>query len=240
MSISLSKQGFIFKIPVLALSLTITQVMAKDFSNYNWTGAYIGANLGVIWTDSQLKAQQLNLSGLTDTYSQNMSITNVNPGLQFGYLYTLHQNWVIGGEADFTYPNSNTSQALQAGCCTYDRFKVRNNLQGSLRLRLGYAIDRFLPYITSGVSFGSMGLYYANEAGDNYSKTTAQSGWVVGTGVEYGILSNLSTRLEYLYTDYGNALRLDLPAIDGVSDPNGSANATMHTNVVRAAINFRF
>lgn len=239
-SMRFRKKRYIHKIAVLVLMLFLHQVMAKGVPNYDWRGAYVGANLGVVWTGSQLNAEQLNLGGLGTSYSHSMNEEDLNPGLQFGYLYTLPQNWVIGGEADFSYPNAHETQLSETGCCTYDRFDVRNNMQGSLRLRFGYAIDRFLPYITTGVSFGNMGLSYSNEAGDTYSKRTTQAGWVLGTGIEYGILNNLSTRLEYIYTDYGNALHLNLPTIDGIEDPNGSAIATMNTNVLRAAINYRF
>jgi outer membrane immunogenic protein len=211
---------------------------------YNWTGAYAGLNLGSIWTNSHLTANHEFFISDTGTYSQNLNSTNVNPGFQFGYLYQFDHNWVVGGEADFSYPaTSNTYTNTYQDTGAFDRFNVRNNLQGSLRLRAGYAIDRFLPFITAGVSFASMGLYYDNEEqnSDNaYSTSTTQTGWVLGGGLEYGVLDNLSVRTEYLYTDYGNALNMSMPNVAGISDPNGAAHVNMSTNVLRAAVNYRF
>jgi outer membrane immunogenic protein len=112
-----------------------------------------------------------------------------------------------------------------------------------LRLRAGYAIDRFLPFITAGVSFASMGLYYDNEKQDSnnsYSTSTTQTGWVLGGGLEYGVFDNFSVRTEYLYTDYGNALNMNMPNVADFLDPNGGAHVNMSTNVVRAAVNYRF
>jgi len=95
-----------------------------------------------------------------------------------------------------------------------------------------------------------MGLYYDNEiqnSANAYSTSTTQTGWVLGGGLEYGVLDNLSVRTEYLYTDYGNALNMNMPNIGNVdfndplrSDPNSAAHVNMSTNVLRAAVNYRF
>lgn len=207
---------------------------------YDWSGFYAGANLGVIWTGAHLTANNINFVNADGRYSTNMDATDVDPGFQFGYLRQIDAHWVVGGEADFTYPATRAQYTVQTSCCTYDQFEVRNNLQGSLRLRAGYALDRFLPFVTAGLSFASMGLYYNNESNNAYSQTTTQTGWMLGAGLEYGVMENLSTRLEYLYTDYGSALNMNLPTVEGITDPQGSAHADMSTNVLRAAVNFRF
>ena len=230
---------------IILLCTATLAVAAKPGTRYNWSGAYAGVNLGSIWTGSQLTANHEILISDTGTYNQNLNSTDVNPGLQFGYLHQLASNWVVGGEADFTYPDTNSNYAAQftdpdTGATAFDQFNVRNNLQGSLRLRAGYAFDRFLPFITAGVSFASMALNYNNEQGDHYSTSTTQTGWVLGGGLEYGVMENLSVRAEYLYTGYGNALNMAMPEIAGIPDANGAAHANMSTNVARVAANFRF
>lgn len=207
---------------------------------YNWTGAYAGANIGVIWNNSELNARHNNFLSPTGTYSQDLNTDDVNPGLQFGYLHQVDSHWVVGGEADFTYPSLDKQLVVSDDFGDFDKFKTRYDLQGSLRLRAGYAFDRFLPFVTTGVSFAGMSLSYTNEANQHYSKDTVQTGWVLGGGFEYGLLSNLSTRLEYLYTDYGDALNMGIPDVVGIIDPNGSAHANMSNHVLRAAINYRF
>jgi outer membrane immunogenic protein len=226
---------------LLSSSLVMASAVVAETSDYDWTGAYAGANLGVIWTGSHLTSSQPNYLSGTDGYSKNLDATDVDPGFQFGYLHMLDPHWVVGGEADFTYPATNSQYTVTNGTGTaYDQFNVRNNLQGSLRLRAGYAIDRFLPFVTAGVSWASMGLYYNNESNNAYSKTTAQTGWVLGAGLEYGVLENLTARLEYLYTDYGSALNMNVPDVASVDQTGSSAHADMSTNVFRAAVNYRF
>lgn len=221
--------------------LAATAAISHADEAYQWTGAYAGANLGAIWSGADLKARHMNFVSPDGTYDQSFTATAVNPGLQFGYLHQLDPAWVIGGEADFTYPDAESHySALNAAGTAIDRFRVRNDLQGSLRLRVGYAMDRFLSYVTAGVSFGSLQMTYDNEPNNHYAKSTTQTGWVLGAGLEYGIFDNLSTRLEYLYTDYGSALNMNMPIVSGVADSQGAAHADVYSNVLRAGVNFRF
>lgn len=206
---------------------------------HSWTGAYAGVNLGAIWSNSQFSARHFNFLSDSGQHSETLTSADINPGLQFGYLHQFDTDLVMGAEADFSYPATKTHTTIAAGRA-YDTFNSRYDLQGSLRLRAGFAIERLLPFITAGVSFGGMGFSYNNEVNDNYSTNTTQTGWVLGAGVEYGFWDNLSARLEYLYTDYGKGLKMGVPVVAGVPDSQGFAAANMSTNVVRAAINYRF
>ncbi|MEI6270080.1 MAG: outer membrane protein [Methylococcaceae bacterium] len=227
------------------LLATSSAVMATEpGSTYDWTGAYVGVNLGSAWTGSELTANHSQFLSDSQTYSEQLNSTAVNPGLQLGYLKQLPGNWVVGGEGDFSYPATDSqyqSPAAIDGSGDYDQFIVHNKVQGSLRLRAGYALDRFLPFVTAGVSFASLGFNYNNEAGQSEAigTTTTQTGWVLGGGLEYGILTNLSVRTEYLYTDYGKALNQNILTV-GLDDVNGGAHATLYTHVARAAVNYRF
>jgi len=226
---------------MIAFSATLTlsnQALANS-ENYSWTGAYVGANLGSIWSESDMTANHRNFIAITSKYSRSLDSTDVNPGFQFGYLYQLKNNFVLGAEGDFTYPATNSTFNIQQKS-SYDKFTIQNNVQGSLRLRAGYAINRFLPFITTGVSFAGMNLQYASDITGTYTSSTSQAGWVLGAGLEYGVLENLSVRTEYLYTDYGNAMHLNIPTVSGLTDSNGSAQANMSTHVLRAAVSYRF
>ena len=225
---------------LLLLSGLATQSMAGSQPAFDWTGLYAGANLGVLWGTSRVTANHPNFVSLQGAYAETLNTTNVDPGFQFGYLKMLDEHWVAGVEADFTYPATNTGSISKTACCTYDVFRVRNNLQGSGRVRLGYAIDRFFPYITSGVSWASQTFTYQNEAGNAYHLGTAQTGWVLGGGLEYGFLERLSGRIEYLFSDYGNSLNMAMPTISGVTVSGAQGNATVSGSELRAAINYRF
>lgn len=239
LQMNIKKTNFLAGMIALSAVLIISNEALANSESYNWTGIYVGANLGSIWTESDMKANHRNFIAISSKYSHSMDSTDVNPGFQFGYLNQLKNNFVLGAEADFTYPATNSTFNIQQKS-SYDKFTIQNNLQGSLRLRAGYAINRFLPFITTGVSFADMNLQYASDVTGTYTTSTSQVGWVLGAGLEYGVLENLSVRTEYLYTDYGNAMHLSIPTVSGLNDSNGSAQANMSTHVLRAAVNYRF
>ncbi len=99
-----------------------------------------------------------------------------------------------------------------------------------MRGRLGYAFDRFLPYLTGGLAVGDISATLPGfPAG---SITTA--GWTVGAGLEFGIVSNVSVKAEYLYVDLGNFnCGLNCALV-----PTG--NVSFNANLFRAGANVRF
>ena len=203
-----------------------------------WTGFYAGLTAGAIINDVSLRSKQIGL--LDGQCDRSGSFDSFLPGVHAGYLRRVSDDWVAGVEADFTYPDSTRHLNCLCYDSAIDKFQVKNRIQGSLRARLAYPVDRFLPYVTAGVSFADMGLTYANEFGDGYGKSTTQTGWVLGGGVEYRLLERVSVRAEYLYADYGRALQMGLPFVQGVDDPTGRAVADAASHTFRLGINYRF
>ena len=83
---------------------------------------------------------------------------------------------------------------------------TRDQIQGSIRGRLGVTFDRALFYATGGAAFGDLRSTYvsaATGAFDTIDRTRV--GYTVGGGVEYAFTNNLSARIEYRYTDYGRS-----------------------------------
>ena len=225
--------------PVVAAVPMASEPVAAPVSAGLWTGAYAGLTAGVMVNESQVKASNY---GLVDNpCNRNVTGTAFLPGALAGYLHQFDNQLVLGAEADFTYPDSSYDAYCTCPQGGFDRFTVKNRVQGSLRARLGYATPyRLLPYITSGVSFADQALQYTNETGDAYSKSSTQTGWVLGGGLEYGFLNGFSVRAEYLYTNYGRSLNMPLQSLYGVTDPDGQASASVDSNQVRAAVNYRF
>ena len=96
--------------------------------------------------------------------------------------------------------------------------------------RAGYAIDRWLPYVTGGLAVGDISATVAGLPGG--SITTA--GWTLGAGLEVGIIGNVSVKAEYLYVGLGNfncGLNCGLLA---------GGNVSFNANVVRAGLNVHF
>lgn len=221
----------------------------KGFSQQSlltsWTGFYIGVNAGVAFNNVQLKAQQLGFSNLSGTYNTNSKFSTFFPGIQLGYMYQLPHYFVSGIEANVTI-NTNQKDILNYNCVynnnVYDQFSFRDQLQSSIKGRLGRAINWnksiFLPYLTAGVSFANVGLTYKNEGGDYYSKNTTSSGWLFGTGIEWIFSKKWSFRAEYSYINYGNAINMNIPSVYGLIDSNGSAHVNLSSNNIAVSINY--
>lgn len=204
-----------------------------------WTGFYAGFSAGALFDESHLDAHHGNFIQPIP-YSKHIGETDFLPGVQAGYNSQLPSGVVLGGEADFSYPDSNGVFTFRNAFGAFDKFSVKNKRQGSVRARLGYALDNLLPYMTAGVSFADARLRYSNEAGEVVAKDEVQAGWVLGGGLEYAVQENLSVRGEYLYTDYGAPLSMGIRRIVGVVDSSGVAKADLVTHTLRAALNYRF
>jgi outer membrane immunogenic protein len=78
---------------------------------------------------------------------------------------------------------------------------------GSLRGRIGYAVDRTLFFGTAGVAWAniSQNIQKGRNAGEQvvWEDQTA-TGYVVGGGIEYAFDNSWVGRAEYLYSNYGN------------------------------------
>ena len=229
-------------IAIIFLTTFSTFTLAEtptDPHSAQWTGFYAGLSLGAIINQSRLKSDHSYY--IDPPYNASLESTDVLPGIHAGYNHELSNGLVFGGEADFTYPDS-TSKFISVGQSgfQYDKFSVKNTLQGAVHGRIGYDLANFLPYITAGISFADTLLRYENEASEITQKGSIQVGWILGAGLEYALCRNLSVRSEYLYTDFGNPLSMGVNNVINVFDPNGFANADLVSHSVRAAINYRF
>jgi outer membrane immunogenic protein len=184
---------------------------------YNWTGFYLGINGGYGW-------------GTSDWTSLGVNIVSSKPkgwmiGGTLGYNYQVG-SFVWGIEADLDWADVKSSDA----CLLVLTCDTKNSYLGTIRGRIGYAFDRWLPYFTGGGAYGDIN---ASIPGLGLSATKSQFGWTVGGGLEYAFLGNWSAKLEYLYVDLGS---FDT----GFAAPATSVNVNFKENIVRAGLNYKF
>ncbi len=146
---------------------------------------------------------------------------NTSGGLVGG---TIGYNWqmgniVFGLEGDLDWSNIRGSAPCAGTSC-----ETRNSWLATTRGRLGYAFDRFLPYVTGGASFGDIKTDVAGIG----SASATKAGWTVGGGIEAAIAGPWTAKVEYLYVDLGRG-----------GSVLGS-DARFNANIVRAGLNYRF
>lgn len=144
----------------------------------------------------------------------------------FGYNFQAG-SLVYGIEGDAGPSWMRDTNAAVAPCASCE---VRNHYLATARARVGYAFDRWLPYVTGGAAFGDITI--KTPAGG--SQQSNQVGWTAGGGVEYAFAgTNWSTKLEYLYVDLGSA------TCDAVHCGT-STSADFKSNIVRVGLNYRY
>jgi outer membrane immunogenic protein len=204
---------------------------------YNWSGGYVGGNVGYGWGRSS-DTSSLSAGGalFSDTASSNMN--GVLGGAQIGYNSQI-QNWLVGLEADFqgTGQSSNHSFTCPAGVCTGAALPVTLGHQldffGTARARAGLVVTpTVLLYATGGLAYGqieSNTTLVGATRSPNYNP-----GWTAGGGVEAAMGGGWSAKVEYLYLDLGR-----VTPVSGVL-LIGSFNSRVTDNIVRAGFNYNF
>jgi outer membrane immunogenic protein len=180
---------------------------------FTWTGFYLGLNGGGGWGRSTWdRTGEFSLSG----------------GVIGG---TAGFNWqtgqvVLGVESDIDWSgvSGTTTTLCPAGCAT------RNDWLGTLRGRVGYAFDRFLPYVTGGLAAGDINATTPGFAG----ATQTNLGWALGAGLEAAIVGNWSAKAEYLHVGLGN---FNCALSCGLLTPD---NVSFSADLLRGGVNYRF
>jgi outer membrane immunogenic protein len=196
---------------------------------YNWTGFYLGINGGGVWGHSSWD------------YAVGGSAGHDNSGGliggTIGYNYQFPNNWVLGIEGDWGWADVKGSTACPTA--TFD-CKSKIDSIGTLRGRLGYAMNEWLFFASGGLAWDHARIETVNTTGaatptsgtDTNGETKWNAGWTVGAGVEWGFLPNWSLKVEYLYADFGTHTY--------IVDNSFAVDSRQTENIVRAGINYRF
>lgn len=139
---------------------------------YNWTGPYLGANLGYGW--GTVENNPTRPSGFLG-------------GVQAGYNFQT-ADWVFGLEGDLQGSGA---------ADTFAPWKFSNPWFGTVRGRAGFALNNVLFYGTAGLAFGEL----RGQTFSGLSESHTTLGWSVGVGAEFGLTQNWRAKAEYLFLD---------------------------------------
>lgn len=232
-------------------------------STYDWSGAYVGVNAGGALSDVHVEretrytgdtalspAEQDLVDRAHDSLSgQNNGFTG---GISAGYNWQYDQV-VFGIETDLNALSlkGNMKRDITG---LFDPFYTDPDLKvtdkvnyqidafGTLRGRLGFAVDNIMLYGTGGLAYGHTKAkseidadYSTGSENWRTSETDWNLGWTVGAGIEYGI-DRWSLGIEYLYVDL---LPVDWQS-PSRNDLAGAWDADYSFNVLRATGKLRF
>ncbi|HVY58882.1 MAG TPA: outer membrane beta-barrel protein [Xanthobacteraceae bacterium] len=237
---------------------------------YPWSGWYGGIHGGYGWGDG-------NASGIVDPGTVPLSpgwvvtapvpaafaIADPDPkGWIFGAQIGVNQQagrTVYGVEADFTWSGIRGSSAVPISLAINDpdqgafagQASLESKLEwfGTLRGRLGYTFERFLPYVTGGLAYGNLkttltvggstfdtggGVVLVGSNAVSASASATQVGFAVGAGVDWAVVDRWTLRAEYLFLSFPDrGITLVVPG-------GSAASSGLDVHLARAALNYRF
>jgi opacity protein-like surface antigen len=207
---------------------------APVVTGYNWTGFYIGA-YGGYGTANFLPPTQ------TTGLASNIPLAGGLGGVEIGYNYQFAPHWLLGVEQDVSLGRISGSQSQPFPNPTIN---AETDYSGTIRSRFGYIWGRTLFYETVGVAWASnkVDLQFQNAAqlaaagggGANLdiSESHLQFGVAVGAGMEWAVDTNLSLKVEYLYSY--------LTKEQYFAGSNFAGLVGWPLSTVRAGVNWRF
>lgn len=206
---------------------------------YNWTGCYVGAQVGYAFQrDAANESNALSLRVAT-TPTNAANPDGFKAGGFVGCNYQFAGPWVIGIEGDGEYADISGTTQFNDAVGSFYRSQTR--AQGSVRVRLGYAIDRVFFYGTGGGAAADIRHTYVTlpgsptlPAGGTSVLSDVGIGLTGGLGVEYAFAGNWLARLEYRYADFDEIKHL--PA----SRPGLTDRHHVVENAVRLGLGVKF
>lgn len=192
---------------------------ATEALGYTWTGLYGGINAGYGYQQSDWDFR----SGGSTTTNDNSGVV----GLQVGYDAQIADNLFLGLEASLDASSiDGKSTCLGGQTC-----ETHVSSLGDISARLGVNSGPTLFYVKGGIAYEDTTHHIESGNVDQHDNGGAVYGYLVGGGVEYALLYNLTTKIEYNYMDFGS----NDYGINGTS-----ISVKEPINLVKLAFNLKF
>jgi outer membrane immunogenic protein len=220
----------------------------------NWTGCHLGGMVGDEWghnngwttTSATTRGPGAARPGglpVTNGYDLNGFIGGFYGGCdyQFGA-------WLIGIEADWSNLNK-SGQAFHLGTPTLLNSLWVNETQerwvATLRGRLGYAVDKWLLYVTGGVAWAridSSEFLITTPIDTALLQTDTRTGWTIGVGTEYAVGWGWSARTQYLFVDIPSFTTFTPGVGNGLTSVTltNLSNGPIYNHILTAGLTYKF
>ena len=160
---------------------------------YNWTGFYLGGNIGYAWRSTEI-------SGIFGANLGDISNDRFIFGGQTGYNWQINQ-FVLGVEWDFDWADGEKATPfVTTANLGLVQGRVDSSWVTTLAARFGYAADRWLFYTKLGAGWTKTNVSLQSPVlGVLATNDKSNVGWLVGFGVEYAFAQNWTAKIEYNY-----------------------------------------
>jgi outer membrane immunogenic protein len=222
----------------------------------NWTGFYIGGNVG--WANSRYSESDVtggasalislpgglplgSGSGTAGFPGADVGNNSAAAGAQIGFNYQIGQA-VLGLEADIQatdlngrFNNDGTLSLSGIPAELNSQISVRTDWYATVRGRLGYSFGSLMPYVTGGLAITQEKATITNSgsilgspsiSSASDSISKTLTGYAVGAGLEYALGGGWSIKGEYLHLGFGNQSFDSTTPFSGSLAPGITASGT--------------
>lgn len=265
-----------------AIALSAAAVAPTFAQTTDWSGAYLGGHIGYgkgrgggetilfdktldgVFNDTVTTAAGANAfspgfcggaaNGSTPAAGCKKDGGGLDYGLRAGYDWQMANGVVLGVVGEVSKTNVDDSVTAFSTTPAFYTMTREVDWMAAIRGRAGFAMDRWLPYVTGGFVRANVdrGFSTSNTANTFTSRGDSKaSGWQLGGGVETMVGTNWSLGVEYLYTrldDDSYRVRAQGPAPAGnpflLTNAAGTdfarADDRFDMHSVRATLAYRF
>jgi outer membrane immunogenic protein len=173
---------------------------------YNWTGCYIGGNVGGAW--ARIRETSVSVAGvpLVSDFG-NSEGTGVIGGGQIGCDYQFAGNFVVGIQGMFDFADIRSNHVLPA----FPAFFTENRTKDVFTVtgRVGYLFaPQVLGYVKGGGAWARVDTTHFVTVPpptivSEFATGQDRQGWTVGAGLEWMFAPGWSVFGEYNYMDFG-------------------------------------
>lgn len=212
---------------------------------YNWTGFYVGGQVGAGWYSTQTTNIDGNVNFPAGFVGNTINGSGLLGGGYAGFNYQINQ-FVIGIDGDYSFADltGSGSDLGPTGFTSNKNDKVK--WIATLTGRLGYAVNNWMFFGKAGGAWAgfegnSTTLNTVGVIVSNGTNSQTRNGWTIGTGAEWGFARNWSAKLEYDYVKFNTStFNATLTSVPGGVVTTFGRSATSNLSMVKLGVAYRF
>lgn len=181
------------------LSIVAVMAMSTFAVADTWVGPYAGLQAGYNGGNMDTRAEDGNDAVVLDGFN----VDGFTGGIFAGYNWQVYNDLLLGVEGEYNLASADDSITMNEGWGSWGE-NVEQNWDASLRLRAGMDMGDYMPYVTAGIAWAGVETHGWTSFSGSDDHDATLTGFTVGAGVERKINENLSARIQYRYSDYGD------------------------------------
>ncbi|WP_019220523.1 outer membrane protein [Bartonella senegalensis] len=210
---------------------------------FSWTGFYLGGQIGNFSSKTALSYLKDGNTGKWTPVKKDLlpKLSGFVGGIYAGSNFDIDDGFIIGIDTDVMWSGKKNTKTITppavtpevklqkssgdteetSAAATYETVShtLKQKWFGATRVKVGFAVERMMPYVAGGVAYTQLQNIFEKEADktETTNKTAKAAdisdflhdekktmiGYTLGGGVDFAMTDNVIVRAEYRYSDYG-------------------------------------